>query len=339
MPRLSGWRPRWQAWWDRRHPRADTLRLDHRTLYIVPTRSGLVYGALLGCLLLASINYQLNLGYLLTFTLASAALVALHATHATLSGLRLSARVGEAGFVGETVDIEITLQDETRHTAWRHPAHLGRHGLVVRWRDETAGLPADPSPGADTTLLQVPHRLAHRGRETLPALEFSSRFPLGLFRVWAVWRIAQQPLAWPAPEVDAPPLPLTDSTDPADAPLHRPAPPPEPDEDDGARPWRRGDRPSQVLWRRSARSLAAGGDLLARDIPPARQSHGLHLDGNRLTGLPPEARLRRLCAWVLQADALGQPYRLSLGALSTAEGVGPLHRRQCLDALALWSPP
>lgn len=338
MPRLSGWRTRWQAWWDRRHPRTDTLRLDHRTLYIVPTGSGFVYGVLLGCLLLASINYQLNLGHLLTFTLSSAALVALHATHATLSGLRLSARVGEAGFVGETVDIEITLQDETRRTGWRHPAHLGRHGLVVRWRDEPADLPVDVSPDPDARR-HLPRRLAHRGRQTLPALEFSSRFPLGLFRVWAVWRIAQQPLAWPAPEVDAPPVPQSASTDPAEAPLRRHAPQPEPGEDEGVRPWRREDRPAQVLWRRSARSLAAGGGLLVRETPPARQARGLHLDGDRLTGLDPETRLRRLSAWVLQAEALGQPYRLSLGTLSIAEGIGPQHRRQCLDALALWSPP
>jgi hypothetical protein len=335
---LSGWRPRWRAWWARRHPRTDTLRLDHRNLYIVPTGSGLVYGVLLGSLLLASINYQLNLGHLLTFTLASAALVALHATHATLSGLHLRARVGEAGFVGEMVDVEITLQDTTDRTGWRHPARLGRHGLVLRWKDDPAGAPIECSPSPET-LHRLPRTLDHRGRLTLPALECSSRFPLGLFRVWAVWRIAQQPLAWPAPEIDAPPWPQDHSTDAADAPHCLRALPPEPGDDEGVRPWRREDRPAQVLWRRSARSLAAGGGLLVRATPPARQARGLHLDGDRLTGLDPEARLRRLSAWVLQAEALGQPYRLSLGALSTVEGIGPIHRQQCLDALALWSPP
>ncbi|MEX8494409.1 DUF58 domain-containing protein [Sphaerotilus sp.] len=338
MALSSGWRLRWRAWWARRHPRTDTLHLDHRNLYIVPTASGLVYGVLLGCLLLGSINYQLNLGHLLTFTLASTALVALHATHATLSGLHLSARVGEAGFVGQTVDLDIALQEETATTGWRHPARFGRHGLVLRWRDESTGIPVHASPDPDA-LQPLTRRLDHRGRQTLPPLELSSRFPLGLFRVWAVWRIAQQPLAWPAPEVDAPPVPQNASADPADAALHLRTLQPEPGEDEGVRPWRREDRPAQVLWRRSARSLAAGGGLLVRETPPARQARGLHLDGDRLTGLDPEARLRRLSAWVLQADALGQPYRLRLGALSIEEGAGPSHRRRCLDALALWSPP
>jgi uncharacterized protein (DUF58 family) len=331
-------RQRWQDWWSRRHPRTDTVRLDHRQLYIVPTSSGLLYGVLLACLLLASINYQLNLGHLLTFTLASAALVALHATHATLSGLHLRVQASAADFVGQTVEIEITLQDEPPSSGWRHPTRLGRHGLVARWRDDltdTGGTPIPWPPSADKTL-RLRRVLTQRGRQTLPPLELSSRFPLGLFRVWTVWRIAHQPLAWPAPEVDAPPLPQDDSADPSDAPARRAGMLSEPGDDDGVRPWRREDRPSQVLWRRSARSLAAGGGLLVREAPPPRQSSELHLDGDRLQGLDPEARLRRLSAWVLQAEAQGRRYRLSLGPLTTEAADGPGHRRHCLDALALW---
>ena len=75
--------------------------------------------------------------------------------------------------------------------------------------------------------------------------------------------------------------------------------------------------------------------LLQLPPPP---THTLHLNGNPLHHLDPELRLRRLCAWVLEADRLGLPYQLSLGALHIPSGTGPGHRRQCLDALALWSP-
>ena len=40
-------------------------------------------------MLLAAINYQLNLGYVLTFLLAGSALVGMHVAHATLRGLTL----------------------------------------------------------------------------------------------------------------------------------------------------------------------------------------------------------------------------------------------------------
>jgi hypothetical protein len=42
---------------------------------------------------------------------------------------------------------------------------------------------------------------------------------------------------------------------------------------------------------------------------------------------------------VLQAEAQGRRYRLSLGPLKTDAADGPGHRRHCLDALALWSAP
>ncbi len=46
-------------------------------------------GATLLVLLVASINYQLNLGYLLTFLLAGSAVVGMHVCHGTLRGLTL----------------------------------------------------------------------------------------------------------------------------------------------------------------------------------------------------------------------------------------------------------
>jgi hypothetical protein len=46
-------------------------------------------GATLLVLLVASINYQLNLGYLLTFLLAGSAVVGMHVCHGTLRGLTM----------------------------------------------------------------------------------------------------------------------------------------------------------------------------------------------------------------------------------------------------------
>ncbi len=43
-------------------------------------------------MLVSSINYQLNLGYVLTFLLAGSALVSIHMTHGTLRGLTLRLR-------------------------------------------------------------------------------------------------------------------------------------------------------------------------------------------------------------------------------------------------------
>ena len=52
-------------------------------------------------------------------------------------------------------------------------------------------------------------RAAHcrRGLHRLPALTAETRFPLGTFRVWTVWRTAAQILVYPLPELNPPPLP------------------------------------------------------------------------------------------------------------------------------------
>src|SRR4051794_18802540 len=80
---------RWQGWWEARHQRSDTLVLTQTNIYILPTRAGFMFALTLVTLLLASINYQLNLGYVLTFLLASSGVVSMHLTHGALRGLRL----------------------------------------------------------------------------------------------------------------------------------------------------------------------------------------------------------------------------------------------------------
>ncbi|MEP6792635.1 MAG: DUF58 domain-containing protein, partial [Ramlibacter sp.] len=59
-------RRQFRQWWQSRVPLADTKTLTQRNVYILPTRPGFMLGATLLVLLVASINYQLNLGYLLT---------------------------------------------------------------------------------------------------------------------------------------------------------------------------------------------------------------------------------------------------------------------------------
>ena len=77
---------RFRHWLQARLTPRDVLLLTQRNVYILPTRPGLMLAATLLVLLVASINYQLNLGYLLTFLLAGSALVGMHLCHGTLRG-------------------------------------------------------------------------------------------------------------------------------------------------------------------------------------------------------------------------------------------------------------
>ena len=84
----------------------------------------------------------------------------------------------------------------------------------------------------------------------------------------------------------------------------------------------------------SASALAAGSDeLFSRDTQQAQRQQ-LWLDA-QTAGLPElEARISRLCAWVLMADRLGVDYGLRVAGQQVPPAQGEAHRRRCLEVLA-----
>ena len=102
-------RGRWRAWWDARKEPSESQTLTQRNIYIVPTRAGLAFGATLMLLLVASINYQLSLGFALTFLLAGSALASMHMTHGSLRGLTLHLKPPQPAFAGEAAVLEVVV--------------------------------------------------------------------------------------------------------------------------------------------------------------------------------------------------------------------------------------
>lgn len=323
-PGPAGWvRARFRQWWQARLPRSDTLVLTQRNVYILPTRPGLVFAVTLVVLLLASINYQLNLGYLLTFLLAGAGLVGMHLTHGTLRGLTLHLRSPGPVHAGEAAPLEVGLVD----TAGRP-----RYGIGLRVYDDAARADAGWTwtdvPPRGQAVAHVSFQPLHRGWHDVPPLTAETRFPLGIFRVWAVWRPAARLLAYPAPEVHPPPLPPAQAI-PGGAAQARSR---EGGETDGVRAYRRGDPLKLVVWKKAAKT----DELVSRDTASAAR-HELWLDYQLAGGADPEARLSRMAAWVIEADRAELRYGLRLPGEEIPPDQGELHRRQCLERLALWS--
>ncbi|MBX3620765.1 MAG: DUF58 domain-containing protein [Rhizobacter sp.] len=316
-------RRRFRAWWQARLPRTDTLLLTQRNVYILPTRAGLMFCVTLVVLLLASINYQLSLGYVLTFLLAGSGVVSMHLTHNTLRGLTLHLRPPEAVFAGTPALLDVTLTSGGR----------ARYGLGLRMESaHAAALAWTDVPEGGQASTQVSFVPAQRGRHAVPAVHVETRFPLGLFRAWAVWRPAAQVLVYPRLEQPAAPLPPAHAT-PGGPTARRSA---DGGEVEGVRGYRRGDPLKLVAWKKAARSLEAGGELVSRDTTASVQQQ-LWLDWAQCAGLPPEDRLSRLAAWVLAADRAGADHGLRLPGVDIAPAHGEAQRRRCLEALALWA--
>ena len=99
---------------------------------------------------------------------------------------------------------------------------------------------------------------------------------------------------------------------------------------DGVRSYRRGDPLKLVVWKKAAKA----DELVSRDSQQA-QRHELWLDYAQAGALGLEAKLSRLCAWVLLADQHGLDYGLRLPGLELPPSAGEAHKRRCLEALAL----
>ena len=302
-------RERFAGWALRRHGAGARTRLGQRNVYVLPSTAGWMFGATLLVLLVASINYQLNLGYALTFLLAGSGLSSLHLTHRNLRGLELSA-IDDAAPLFAGVAGELAVQLDPGDAA-RWGIELAAAEGVSRAFDAAAAQPLR------CTLTWTPQQ---RGVQRWPRLQLLTRWPLGLWRAWSVWQPQRDVWVCPRPEADPPPLPEAAA---ATAGSERAG-----DELDELRAWRQGDAPRHVLWRKSA-----GGELTVRAASPGTVERWL--DWSALP-LPDEARLQRLCAWVLAADAAGERYGLRLPGTELAPAAGAAQRRRCLRALAEW---
>ena len=329
---LSATRRRLQSWFESRLPLTDSVTLTQRTVYILPTRPGMMLALTLLTLLVASINYQLNLGYLLTFLLAGSALVGMHVCHGTLRGLAMHLIAPGAHYAGANTAFDINLTNKRRSIRYGIGLSVLNSSATKHKRRHWAWTDV---PAQGSSLVQVAFTPARRGLHRLPTLTAETRFPLGTFRVWTVWRPAAQMLVYPAPELHAPPLPPgLPRTGGAAAAMKAQSS----GEFEGVRGYRRGDPMKLVVWKKasavSGQASSEGGGLIVRDTQQAQQNE-LWLDFMQAGSGDVERKLSRLCAWVLQAERLGLAYGLRLPAHAIKPASGEAHKRQCLEALAL----
>lgn len=321
-PDARSWNPvrlakaQFRHWWLARLPLTDRLTLNQRNVYILPTGAGWMLAITLLVLLVASINYQLNLGYLLTFLLAGCAVVAMHVCHANLRGLTVHLVAPDAVYSGASAQFIVNLQNDRKRA---------RHALAVSVQGTDHWVWTDAAAQA-LTRVQLSVKTTRRGLHRLPTLTLQTLFPLGTFRVWALWRPQAQVMVYPKPEPYPPPLPWG-GTDEGHQTAHASVRNGEPD---GLRAYRRGDSLKDIVWKKAAKT----GDLVSREHV-ALQTHTLWLTPQHTQLADSEAQLSRLCAWVLMAETMGQRYGLRLTGQELAPATGPAHQQRCLQALAL----
>ncbi len=178
------------------------VTLSHRRIFIVPNQRGFGLSLLLLIQLLASINYNNSLGFILTFLVGSISLFGAVYGFRNLSGLTLRASGAEPVFVGEAAHFKMGLDNPSQTP--RIALHFGlRHGPT----QELNLLPGE----SQQVILGV--EASRRGWLELPSVTLTSAFPLGLFRAWSPVRLKERVLAYPRPAPDSLPFPTSPGGD------------------------------------------------------------------------------------------------------------------------------
>ena len=295
------------------------VTLGRRRIFILPTRQGLGFAALLAAMLLGSANYNNGLGYVLTFLLGAVALVSILHTYANLAGLRLRPAPSEPVFAGDPATFALVMDNR---------GGRARYALVTRYQpgpdagDKAVESMLEPDSARRVDLIAP---ATTRGWLTLDRVTVASRFPLALFRAWSPLRAGLRCLVYPRPGGD---LPLPESN----APAHREGASTAAGREDfaGLRDYSPGDSPRQIHWKAVAREQGVPVKVFS-----GSGAAEVMLDFDVAGPGGTEARLSQLTRWVLDAHVRGIRYGLVLPGLRLAPALGETHRNACLRALAV----
>jgi uncharacterized protein (DUF58 family) len=292
--------------------------LRHSRIYILPTRRGLALIGTLALMLLASLNYAISLGFVVTFLLSGLVAAALLHTFRNLAGIEVKPLGAGETFAGARLAFTLAVNAGT----------LARESIELKPDDGNATR-VDVAAGAVVTLT-LARDAPRRGRLPLGRVTLSSDFPMGLWRGWAYVHFPLEGIVFPAPEAGGPPLPPGGSGPDAHAAGSS-------DDADlaGLRDYRPGDSPSRVAWK----AIARGRGWYSKEFDGSGGGGPVALDWSALpAGLGAEARLSRLTAWVLAAEHAARPFVLALPGRTLGPAQGREHRHAALCALALFQP-
>jgi len=315
---VAPWRSRLLAVAERRlpaltrlkQPEALPIRLHRHRIYVLPTRFGLMFSAVLFVMLMGALNYNNNPALLLTCLLGAACYQSVFQAFRCINGVQLVSMRGRPCHAGEPLFIDLSLRADGRP----------RRSLRLRVADQETVFDIDGGDGH----VRISAPTALRGWYRVGRIRLYSEFPFGLFQVWSWVNPDFAALVYPRTEIGAPPLPRADDAA-AEVATKRSG-----DEFAMLRDYHPSDPRRSIAWKASARHDT----LLVKEFEQ-RRGQDVALEWSATAALPYEARISRLAAWVDAADAAQLRYVLHLPDQTVGPGLGPDHRHACLRALAL----
>ena len=308
----------------------ETVVLNRHQIFILPTRVGFLFALMLVVMLVSSMNYNNNMGYMLTFLLSSIAIVSTLHTQRNLLGLRVTVGRVKPVFAEETAQFELWLdnrgQDARYNLIWQS-RFSQRMGLNCQINPElTIDIPAEQQIN-----LVIPILSTVRGRLSLGTITVYSCFPIGLFYAWAPIHLDISAIVYPKP-VGRKQLPRDKTPQSREGEYSCEG---RGEDFIGYRDYQLGDSPRHIDWK----AVARGQDWLIKQFGGINATL-LWLSWDEVSLLNDvEASLSQLCLWILIADSQKIQYGLKMPHCTIEPNNGQQHREHCLQTLASYTLP
>lgn len=302
------------------------VTLRQRTIYILPTRSGLMFLVAIGVIFIAAINYAVSLAFGLAFLLISVWILGILHTFNNLNRLTLAALPTPPVFCGEEIAFNILLSRAPKRKHESLELHYQEGWRNSETQAEFPVMQVDLVEN-DREQVRVVAPARRRGNYKAPLLRVSSTFPLGLARAWSLVDLDQHCLVYPRPvtfQMDQFNSGSGGSDDTAISVAGS-------EDFYGLRDYVPGDPLSQVAWK----AVARGKGMQVKQFVDYVDSK-IWLDWDMFYGFSTEERLSRLCYCVLQLARTDNPFGLKMPNIEIAPATGAKHKAQVLKTLALF---
>ncbi len=281
------------------------------------TRHSLVLGLILLATLLAAVNYDNNLVYLILFWLVGMAVVSSVYSHRNLASVTVRPGASWPVFAGS--DLRFTLQV---HNSSRQPISALALRVPMDGQEVTAFLD-EVAPG-DTELVELVAPAPRRGLYNIESATLESEFPLGIIGVRTEALLRQPYIVYPALKGDSPFPDIVYDAQDQDAGTRSGG-----DDFYGVRAYLPGEPQRHIDWK----AVARGMPMMVKQFTGGGAGR-LWFPWKALDGLDPESRLSQLAKWIVEADEENLFYGLLLPGQQFEPDKGKEHRHRLLTALA-----
>jgi len=289
-------------------------KIEASKIYILPTKYGIIYAAILMIMLVGSINYANNLGFILTFILSGMGLATMVHTWRNLLSLRINSIACQPAYKGQEATFKLLFKSPQRP----------RSGIQIKTADDQQVFDLAKD---ETKEIQIQQKSTQRGWMSLKRITVYSLYPLGLLRSWGYIDLTSHCLIYPNPaKISAGQINADSSTSNyGNKGVGN-------DDFAGHRHYQLGDPPKQIDWKAAARQ-----QTLVLKLFAGENSEQVWLDWHAIpSDNSIESRLSLLTKAVLESHRAGILYGLKLPEQTIELNQGQHHQHQCLAALALY---